>query len=47
MCPFVQSGECEIPPCKDCLLSCSGRERKKEPYCHCDAKMERKEDDGE
>ena len=19
MCPFVKSGECEIPPCKDCL----------------------------
>lgn len=23
MCPFVKSGECEIPPCKDCYLPCS------------------------
>lgn len=26
MCPFVKSGECEIPPCKDCYLPCSERE---------------------
>ena len=27
MCPFVKSGECEIPPCKDCYLPCSEKEK--------------------
>ena len=28
MCPFVKSGECEIPPCKNCYLPCSEKELK-------------------
>ena len=27
MCPFVKSGECEIPPCKDCYLPCNEKEK--------------------
>ena len=27
MCPFVKSGECEIPPCKDCYLPCSEKDK--------------------
>ena len=27
MCPFVKSGECEIPPCKDCYLPCSEKKK--------------------
>jgi hypothetical protein len=27
MCPFVKNGECEIPPCKDCYLPCSEKEK--------------------
>ena len=27
MCPFVKSGECEIPPCKDCYLPCGEKDK--------------------
>lgn len=25
-CPFVRSGECDIPPCETCFLPCKARE---------------------
>jgi hypothetical protein len=23
-CPFVMSGECDVPPCNTCFLNCKG-----------------------
>lgn len=25
-CPFIRSGECDVPPCETCFLPCKARE---------------------
>nr|DAF61800.1 MAG TPA: hypothetical protein [Siphoviridae sp. ctbgC51] len=25
-CPFIRSGECDVPPCETCFLPCEARE---------------------
>ena len=45
-CPFIRSGECEVPPCGTCFLPCKEREIMIEPYGETVESRNRRFDDG-
>lgn len=42
-CPFIRSGECDVPPCGACFLPCEAREN---PYVETVESWNRRFDDG-